>query len=120
MLVRSAVKPDSIWLRNKEGLTLTLRVRWNIKPLSVQDMDGKTHAEFEYEEEEITHEVPAAIKIEKFKNYLGDKIPDLLAEAKAKITSPPIKVEPETATLANRPLEDLREDIITLQKVVAK
>ena len=82
-MVRSTVKPQQIWLRRKDGNTLTLRVRWNIRTVEVEDMDGETHTEYEYEEREITHTLPNDITtITAFKKYMKEKAPELLAQAK--------------------------------------
>jgi len=51
------IKPKIFWLRkkeiNEEKLTIWLRIRWNIKIIKVEDMDGEKHNEYEFEEEEI-------------------------------------------------------------------
>ena len=83
-VVRSTVKPQQIWLRRKDGNILTLRVRWNIHTAEVEDMEGETHTEYEYEEREIRHTLPDDITtVTAFKRYMKDKVPELLAQAKA-------------------------------------
>ena len=83
-MVRSTVKPQQIWLRRKDGNILTLRVRWNIHTAEVEDMEGETHTEYEYEEREIRHTLPDDITtVTAFKRYMKDKAPELLAQAKA-------------------------------------
>ena len=82
-MVRSTVKPQPIWLRRKDGNTLTLRVRWNIHTAEVEDMEGETHTEYEYEEREITHTLPDDITtVTAFKKHMKGKAPELLAQAK--------------------------------------
>ena len=57
MIARSMVKPKVFWLRKKEiiddRLIIWLRIRQNIKAVDIEDMDGETHREYEYKEEEI-------------------------------------------------------------------
>ena len=82
-MVRSTVKPQPIWLRRKDGNTLTLRVRWNIHTVEVEDMEG-THTEYEYEEREIRHTLPNDITtVTAFKKYMEGKAHELLVQAKA-------------------------------------
>ena len=57
MIGRSTVKPKAFWLRKKETvddrLIIWLRIRWGIKAIEIEDMDGETRQEWEYNEEEV-------------------------------------------------------------------
>ena len=57
MIGRSTIKPKAFWLRKKrvedDRLVIWLRIRWGIKTVEVEDMDGETHQEYEYNEEEL-------------------------------------------------------------------
>ncbi len=61
-MVRSMISPDTIWLRKTEltdeGLFLVLRVRSNIKQVSVEDSAGGSHIEYEYDEVETRYQAP--------------------------------------------------------------
>ena len=82
-MVRSTVKPQQIWLRRKDGDTLTPRIRWNVHTIEVEDMDGETHTEYEYEEREIRHTLPDDITtVTALKRYMKDKALELLVQAK--------------------------------------
>jgi len=64
-MTRSMVSPDTIWLRKTEladsGLFLVLRARSNIKQVTVDDMDGESHLEYEYDETETRYPVPEGV-----------------------------------------------------------
>jgi len=64
-MTKSTVNPEPIWLKKTEltndSLFLVLRVRSNIKQVTVEDMDGKSHIEFEYDEAEIRYPVPEGV-----------------------------------------------------------
>jgi len=116
-VVRSTVKPQQIWLRRKDGNILTLRVRWNIHTAEVEDMEGETHTEYEYEEREIRHTLPDDITtVTAFKRYMKDKAPELLAQAKQIVVEEKPKLwelkklaEIKTLQTEALPLERLRE-----------
>ena len=116
-MVRSTVKPQQIWLRRKDGNILTLRVRWNIHTAGVEDMEGETHTEYEYEEREITHILPDDITtVTAFKKYMKEKAPEFLAQAKQIVVEEKPKLwelkklaEVKTLQTEALPLERLRE-----------
>ena len=116
-MVRSTVKPQPIWLRRKDGNILTLRIRWNIHIAEVEDMEGETHTEYEYEEREIRHALPDDITIiTAFKRYMKDKAPELLEQAKQIVVEEKSKrwqlkklAEVKTLQTEALPLERLRE-----------
>jgi hypothetical protein len=81
-MVRSTIKPNTLWLRRIDGNILTLRVRWDIHTVEVEDMEGK-HTEYEYDEREIKYTLPEDITtVTAFKEYMMDKAPELLVQAK--------------------------------------
>ena len=65
MTGRSTIKPKVFWLRKKEikddRLIIWLRIRWGIKTVEIEDMDGETHQEWEYNEEEIKLNLDAGL-----------------------------------------------------------
>ena len=56
-MVRSAVKPNPIWIRKREmredGLYLICRARWDIQEGNFTDEEGETVTEYTYQEEEV-------------------------------------------------------------------
>ena len=117
-MVRSTIKPIQTWLRRKDGNILTLRVRWNIHTVEVEDMEG-THTEYEYEEREIQHRLPDDITtITAFKKYMKGKTPELLEQAKQVLVEEKPKqwqlrklAETKTLQAEALPLKKLREAI---------
>ncbi len=70
MNARSAIRPDTIWLRridfDENGVYLVLHVRSDIRQFTEVDTetdmgDGTPHVVFEYDEEEIRHLLPSGI-----------------------------------------------------------
>jgi len=85
MKIRSTVKPALVWLRNivkeSDGLKAYVRYRWEISPVVLEDMDGESHIEYEYDEQEILVDIPDSIvKAKDLAKYL--KKSNLLEEAK--------------------------------------
>ena len=117
-MVRSTIKPSQIWLRRKDGNVLTLRVRWNIHAVEVEDMAG-IHTEYEYEEREIKCSLPDNITtITAFKKFIRDKSPEILKQAKQVVVKEKPKLwelkrlaEAETLQTETLPLERLRKAI---------
>jgi len=75
--VRSTINPSTMWLRKIEkigvGLQIVLRVRWNVHTVKVNDMDGESHQEYEYDEREIFHNLPRGIDTSvKLAQYIKD------------------------------------------------
>ena len=64
-MTRSTISPDTIWLKKTEmiddQLYLILRVRSNIKQVTVEGMDGESHLEYEYDETETRYPVPEGV-----------------------------------------------------------
>jgi len=82
-MTRSAVQPETIWVRKKEltddGLFLILKVRSNIHQVTVEDMDGESHIEYKYDEEEIRYQVPDGITTSaEIKSLLGTEEDNLV------------------------------------------
>jgi len=109
-MTRSMINPDTIWLRKTEltdsGLFLILRVRSNIKQITVESGDGNSHSEFEYDESEIRYPVPdGVISILDLQNLIS-------AEA-ANITK---KATEEKAwkEIHAKPIEELRKMVVKL------
>lgn len=102
MKVRSTVLPEEMWVRKTEiindQLFLVLRVRSDINQVEVDDMDGKNHNEYEYEEVEISYPVnvdftgieedyEAIIKAASQKKELESIVSMTVGEIRAKYTS---------------------------------
>ena len=107
-MVKSTVKPEPIWLRRKDGLLLTLRARWNIKEVQVEDTADEAHTEFEYDEQEITHAVPNDITPDTLSTYIKAQTPKLIEEAKNKQVVSAISQPVIEKTLTEMTIEDLR------------
>ncbi len=106
-MIRSTISPDIIWLRKTEltddGLFLILRVRSNIKQVTVEDMEGATHTEFEYDEEEIRYQVPDTVtSVAGIKTLLSDKEANITLKATEKKARRKIHAQP---------IEELRKSI---------
>jgi len=110
-MTRSMISPDTIWLRKTEltddGLFLFLRVRSNIKQVTVEDMDGKSHFEFEYDEIEIRYPVPEGV------TSVAD-IQNLLSANVAVITSKATKKKAWQEIHA-KPIEELRGKVVEVK-----
>ena len=108
-MVKSTVKPEPIWVRRKDGLLLTLRARWNIETVEVEDMDGKSHTEYEYDEAEITHTVPNGITLDTISAYMKKQSKILIKETESMQVAPIFIAQPvKEKTLADMTVEDLR------------
>ncbi len=57
-MTRSSQEPEQVELKRKElsddGVRIDLRVRWNIEQITVEDIDGESHTEYEYDESKLT------------------------------------------------------------------
>lgn len=94
-MVRSAVKPDVIWLRDavNNNTSLKLRVRWNIKQLEIPDEKDGVRIEYEYDEVEINHQLPESINsIETMTDYLKVNADKIIADAKNIVLIIPVPV----------------------------
>ena len=104
-MTRSMVSPEPIWLRKTEltdsGLFLILRVRSNIKQVTVEGMDGESHLEYEYDETETRYPVPEGV------TSVADIQNLILADASVVIS----KAGREKAwkEIHAKPIEDLRK-----------
>ena len=112
-MTRSAVIPETVWVRKKEltddGLFLILRVRANIHQVTVEDMDGESRTEYEYDEEEIKYQVPDGITTSaEIKTLLGTEEPNLIQTARRKGVQKSIYAES---------IEKLRETRKTIEKM---
>jgi len=82
MKARSAVEPNWYFLKQiKRDGALVLRIRWDVHQVSVEDMDGKTHLEYEYNEEIINHIPIQSIASDEVTSYIEAHQSELLAEA---------------------------------------
>jgi predicted metal-dependent hydrolase len=82
-MVRSTVNPSIFWIRKIIGQTAFIRVRWNVKPIVVKDMDDREHSEFEYDEQELLVQLPPDISsVESLSDFLAKEKEKLLSQAK--------------------------------------
>ena len=106
-MVRSMINPDIIWLRKTEltddGLFLILRVRTNIKQVTVEDMKEGGHTEYEYDEEEVRYPVPDGVtSAAGIQNLLSTEAANIIQKATR------VMVWKEIHT---QPIEELRQTI---------
>ena len=85
-VARSAVKPAWYFLNKVEfdqgKLVLVLRIRWNVHQVTVEDLNGEKHIEYEYNEQILRHTVDQAISYDEVTSYIESCKDELLAEAK--------------------------------------
>jgi len=109
-MTRSMISPDTIWVRKTEftdiGLLLVLRVRSNIKQVTVEDMDGRSHIEFEYDEMEVRYPVP-----DKVTTVLD--LQNLISMEAVNVTQKAIK-EKAWKEIHAKPVEELRKTVVKL------
>jgi len=105
-MVRSNIRPETIWLRKTEmkddQLYLILRVRTNISEVPVlNEKDGKEVTHYDYDETEVRYPVPEGVTT-------LDAIKTLIANEAAAINA---KAAKETAwkAIAAKPVVDIRE-----------
>ena len=84
-MTRSMVSPDTIWLRKTEltdsGLFLVLRVRSNIKEVSIEDEKG-SHIEYEYDETETRYQAPdTLLSVADIKTLLSVEVANITKKA---------------------------------------
>ncbi|MDP2730317.1 MAG: hypothetical protein Q8O55_07535 [Dehalococcoidales bacterium] len=107
-MVRSMISPDTIWLRKTEltdgVLFLVLRVRSNIKQVTVNDSQGGNHVEYEYDEVETKYQAPDTLSsAADVKSLLTVPSADILLKAGK---------EKAWAEINARPIEELRQTTI--------
>ena len=107
-MVRSNIRPETIWLRKTEmkddQLYLILKVRTNIKEVPVlNEKDGTEVTHYDYDETEVRYPVPEGVTT-------LDAIKTLIANETAAINA---KAAKETAWKAinTKPVADIREAI---------
>jgi len=109
-MTRSMISPDTIWVRKTEltdiGLLLVLRVRSNIKQVTVEDMEGRSHIEFEYDETEVRYPVPDEVTT-------ISALKDLVSREAANITQKATK-EKAWKEIQAKPIEELRKTVVKL------
>lgn len=109
-MTRSMVSPDSIWLRKTEltddSLFLILRVRSNIKQVTVEDVDGGSHTEYEYDENEIRYPVPEGV-------YTVTDLQNLIAVEAANINQKSVR-DKAWKEIHAKPIEELRKTVVKL------
>jgi len=111
-MTRSTISPDTIWLKKTEmvddRLYLVLRVHSNIEQVTVEDADGKSHTEFEYDETESRYLVPDGVtSVLELQNFIS-------AEA-VNITQKAVR-EKAWKEIQAKPIEDLRKPVAFLLK----
>ena len=104
-MTRSMVSPDTIWLKKTEltdsGLFLILRVRSNIKQVTVEGMDGESHLEYEYDETETRYPVPEGVtSVADIQNLISTDTPVVISKAGR---------EKAWQEIHAKPIEDLRK-----------
>jgi hypothetical protein len=108
--IRSMVKPDPIWIKDKNNLSLTLRFRSNVQEVSVDDMSGGTHTEYEYDEAEMIQKLAPDLLLKDLPDYLNNIVPPVPVV-------PPIVVPPVPPTkptnIIDQPVEVLRQAIVS-------
>lgn len=106
-MVRSMISPGTIWLRKTELtdgiLFLVLRVRSNIKEVTVQDSAGGSHTEYEYDEVETRYQAPDTLS----------SFADVQSLLVAKTNEIILKASKEKAweKIHATPIEELRQSI---------
>ncbi|MFA5401504.1 MAG: hypothetical protein WC359_13725 [Dehalococcoidia bacterium] len=99
------VSPDTIWLRKTEltedGLFLILRVRSNIRQITVEDADGGSHIEYEYDENEVRYPVPDGV-------YTVTDLQNLIAAEAANISQKSAR-DKAWKELNAKPIDELRK-----------
>ena len=107
-MTRSMISPDTIWIRKTEltdvGMFLVLRVRSNIKQVTVEDMEGKSHIEFEYDETEVRYPVPDGV------TSILD-LQNLISTEAVNITKKATK-EKAWKEIHAQPIENLRKTVV--------
>ena len=98
-MTRSMVKPEAIWLRKTEltddGLFLLIRVRSNIKQITVGDSDKEKHIEFEYDENEIRYQVPERVKsLAEIQSLITANATDIFSKANTRKAWEDIQAQP--------------------------
>ena len=84
-MVRSVIEPNWYFLKEIEkkddGIRFVLRLRWNVHPVTVEDMGGKTHTEYEYDEQILKHKPSQMIATDEVTSYIESCQEELLAKA---------------------------------------
>ena len=84
-MVRSAIEPNWYFLKEIEqkddGIEFVLRLRWNVHPVTIEDLEGGTHTEYEYDEQILKHQPSQTISIDEVTSYIESCKEELLAEA---------------------------------------
>ena len=109
-MTRSMVSPDTIWLRKTDltddGLLLILRVRSNIHQVTVEDADGGSHTEYEYDENEVRYPVPDGV-------YTVTDLQNLITAEAANINQKSGR-EKAWKDIHAKPIEELRKTVFKL------
>ena len=109
-MTRSMISPDTIWLRKTEltddSLFLILRVRSNIQQVTIENGDGGSHTEYEYDENEIRYPVPDSV-------YTVADLQNLIAVEAANINQKSVR-EKAWKKIHARPVEEMRKTVVKL------
>jgi len=125
-VARSAVKPAWYWLNrietNNEGrLVLVLRIRWNVRQVTVEDLNGEKHIEYEYDEQILKHTPDQAIAKDEITSYIESCKDELLAEAQNAAEAEAItKIDIES--IRKQPLKSdfVRKNVVKLRSASGK
>lgn len=104
-MVRSNVKPKTIWLRKTEmdngQLYLILKIRSNIHEILVDDSKGGQVTHYEYDEIEIRYQVPEGVST-------NEDIKTLIANEATKINAKAAQ-EQSWKAISAQSVDDLRK-----------
>ena len=110
-MVRSVVRPDEIFLRDKlkegDDLYLILKIRTNIKEASIVSDEG-SRQEFEYDEYEIKYKVPDVSSIEEVKQSILTQRDTIISSVKTK------------QELSGLSIDSLREKLLEVDSISVK
>ena len=106
-MTRSMINPEAIWLRKTEltdsGLFLILRVRSNVKQVTVEDEKEGSHFEYEYDEVEMKYQVHDTLSsAADIKDFILAKTADIVLQGTR---------EKAWKEINDTPIEELRKTI---------
>jgi hypothetical protein len=103
-MVRSTVKPDEVFVKDKiereDGLYLVLRFRDNIREVEIQSDDKTSHKEFEYDEVESELKVPEVISMTELAQFIQSQRTQIVGASKLK------------NELKSLPIETVRQKVV--------
>ena len=114
-MTRSMISPDTIWLKKTEltesGLFLILKVRSNIREITIEDERDGNHIEYEYDEVETKYQVPITLtSVADVKDFILAKTTDIVLQGTR---------EKAWKEINDTPIEELRKTVsVTALKLV--